>query len=240
MVPYGATEALPVANLAGSEITAETAEKMKNGRGYCVGKPLAGIDIYVVSPADGPIDTWDDSLKLPAGETGEIVIDGDVVTPEYYNLPEYTKSAKIAKKSGKVMHRMGDMGYFDDAGYLWFKGRKAHIVTSPEGPLYPVCCEAVFNTHPWVSRSALVGVGEAGKQIPVLVVEPAEKLLPLNQTTRDKLISELRKKATENDLTAGIKKFLLYTPFPVDIRHNAKISREKLAQWAEKIDLDRA
>ena len=264
MVPYGATEALPVANFAGSEMTEEIAAKISNGEGYCVGKPLPGINIHVISATDEPIGEWDDKLILPQGETGEIVIDGDVVTPEYYNLPEHTKNAKIAiglggqartsdfassvkspdtdpdAKNAKiaigsrgVMHRMGDVGFFDKDGRLWFKGRKAHRVITSDGILYPVCCEAIFNAHSKVYRSALVGVGEPGNKTPVIIIEPVEEVIPLTPTTRQKFIDQLKDLASKKEFTSKISNILFFSPFPVDIRHNAKIFREKLAQWAE-------
>lgn len=232
-VPYGATEALPVANLTGSEITTEITGKIADGQGYCVGKPLPGINIYIIKVTDDPIPEWDKKLILPQGETGEIVIDGDVVTPEYFNLPAYTKNAKIPKKDGKVMHRMGDVGFFDPEGRLWFKGRKAHRVFTTDGIMYPVCCEAIFNSHPKVFRSALVGLGEPGNQIPVMIIEPVEGILPLTPERREKFIAKLKELGATREFTAKIANFLFMTPFPVDIRHNAKIFREELTEWAK-------
>lgn len=232
-VPYGATEALPVANFTGSEMTDEIAANIADGQGYCVGKPLPGINIYVIKASDGPITEWNEKLILPTGETGEIVIDGDVVTPKYFNLPEHTQNAKIPKKDGSVMHRMGDVGFFDKNGRLWFKGRKAHRVITKDGILYPVCCEAIFNSHPKVFRSALVGIGEPGLQIPVIIIEPVEGILPLTPERREKFIHKLQELGSTKDFTANIANFLFMSPFPVDIRHNAKIFREELTEWAK-------
>lgn len=232
MVPYGATEALPVANFAGSEMSENIAARISNGEGYCVGKPLPGINIYVIKCTDKPIKNWDKSLTLPTSETGEIVIEGDVVTPKYFQLPEQTTMAKIKKKDGTVMHRMGDVGFFDEEGYLWFKGRKSHRVITKNEIMYPVCCEAIFNAHMKIFRSALVGVGEPGKQTPVMIIEPIEEILPLASETREKFLEQLRGLGSQKDFTANIANFLFYSPFPVDIRHNAKIFREELRDWA--------
>ena len=126
---------------------------------------------------------------------------------------------------------MGDVGYLDDRGRLWFCGRKAHRVTTPAGTLYTIPVEAVFNTHPAVYRTALVGIGPAGKQRLVLCVE----LEPIARATdRAKLTSELLAIGAKHEHTRGIATVLYRPAFPVDVRHNAKIFREKLAAWAAK------
>jgi hypothetical protein len=94
--------------------------------------------------------------------------------------------------------------------------------------MYTICCEAIFNLHPRVTRSALVGVGVPGQQQPVIVVE-VEGICDEKE-----LFAELRSLAARNSLTRDINTFLLHPSFPVDIRHNAKIFREKLAVWAQK------
>ena len=121
------------------------------------------------------------------------------------------------------------MGFVDGQGRLWFCGRKAHRVLAVDGPMYTICCEAIFNEHPKVLRSALVGVGNPGEQQPVLIVELQEK-----GTDTGQLFTELRRLAQAKALTMAIRTFLVHPAFPVDIRHNAKIFREKLAVWAEK------
>jgi len=92
-------------------------------------------------------------------------------------------------------------------------------------------CEAIFDTHPAVFRSALVGVGhgEARRAVISVELEEAQKNYPVDQ-----LISELKKLGQKYPLTTNIDDFLIHPEFPVDIRHNAKIFREKLAVWAEE------
>ena len=80
-----------------------------------------------------------------------------------------------------VWHRMGDAGYLDVEERFWFCGRVAHRVLTAAGPMYPVCCEAVFNRHPDVFRSALVGVGPPGRQRPVIVLEPKPGRMPVGR-----------------------------------------------------------
>jgi len=225
--PYGATEALPVVSIEGREIVRDCWSLTGQGKGVCVGRALPGIVLRVIRPIDGILQKWDQAEVLATGEIGEIVVKGPVVTSAYENDEEETALAKISDEAG-FWHRMGDMGYLDEQGRLWFCGRKAHVVHTETGPMYTICCEAIFNLHPRVARSALVGLGEPGRQHPVIVVE-VEGICD-----EEELFVELRRLAERNSLTRVIDTFLLHPSFPVDIRHNAKIFREKLAVWAEK------
>ncbi|HOF05187.1 MAG TPA: fatty acid CoA ligase family protein [Syntrophales bacterium] len=227
--PYGATEVLPVSDIDSREILAETRHIGDKGGGTCVGRPLPGMEVRIIAITDEPLDTIGDAAILPPGEIGEIAVRGPVTTKEYYRLPAATRLAKMADDEGGIWHRMGDVGYLDAGGRLWFCGRKAHRVETAAGRLFTVPCEAVFNRHPRVRRSALVGVGAAGAKRPVIVIE----LLP-GDHGRDKeaLTAELLEIAGANPMTRPIKTVLYHPGFPVDIRHNAKISREKLAVWA--------
>lgn len=219
--PYGATEALPVALIDSREILGGTAEATRAGKGVCVGRPVRGVEAAVIRISDEPISSWDESLRVPAGTVGEIAVKGPVVSREYFRRPEATAAAKIADGDG-VRHRMGDLGYLDTEGRLWFCGRKAHRVSTAKGDLYTICVEGVFNGHPNVKRTALVGVGDK----PVLCVEPEPG------TNTEELTRELLSLGARNPLTAPITTILYHPSFPVDIRHNAKIFREKLAVWA--------
>jgi acyl-CoA synthetase (AMP-forming)/AMP-acid ligase II len=237
--PYGATEALPVASIGSREILAETREETARGGGTCVGRPMPGMTVRIIRITDGPIEAWSDDFVLPAGEIGEIAVKGPVVTREYCTDAAATRLAKIRdcsvrcadQKDAEIWHRMGDVGRFDERGRLWFCGRKAHRVITENGTLFTVPCEAVFNGHPRVFRSALVGVGEAPRQTPVMCIEleADDKGANMGRLTR-----ELLDLGRQHKLTRSIEAILYHPAFPVDIRHNAKISREKLAAWAEE------
>jgi len=238
--PYGATEALPVASISGREIEEETDALTRRGAGTCVGRPFEGIDLRIIRISDDPIDEWDGALVLPRGEIGEIAVKGPIVTREYFNQPEATRLAKIkdgadgaAGATRHVWHRMGDVGYLDEKGRLWFCGRKAHRVVAGNGKTYfTIRCEAIFNQHPGVSRSALVGVGSAGHQRPVIIIESREGHAPRGEASHRRFVEELRALGAANELTRDIHDFLFHPAFPVDIRHNAKIFRERLSRWA--------
>jgi len=129
----------------------------------------------------------------------------------------------------RIVHRMGDVGWFDDQGRLWFCGRKSHRVETAQGPLYTEQVEPVFNTHPDVRRTALVGIGPKGAQRPALCVEANAGI---DAAQHPRIERELRAIGARFPHTARIDAFLFHPGFPVDIRHNAKIGREKLADWA--------
>ena len=94
-----------------------------------------------------------------------------------------------------------------------------------------VQCEAVFNAHPAVYRSALVGVTRAGGTEPVICIEREPEHAAVGET---QLRDELLKIAAAFSHTNAIRHVLFHPAFPVDIRHNAKIFREKLAAWAAR------
>jgi acyl-CoA synthetase (AMP-forming)/AMP-acid ligase II len=231
--PYGATEALPVASIAASEVLRETAEQTRQGAGVCVGRKFPGIQWNVIRIIDGPIRSLSEIEELPPGEIGELIVRGPQVTKQYVTRLEANALGKIPDGQ-TVWHRLGDSGYFDAEDRFWFCGRVAHRVLTPHGPMYPLPCEAIFNRHPDVFRSALVGIGPVGQQRPVMIVEPRSGKMPRNVKAREKFLTELHNLAQSSPLTRSIEHFLFHPDFPVDIRHNAKIFREKLAIWAEK------
>ena len=235
--PYGATEALPVANIGSREILSETRQLTEQGKGVCVGRPVAGMDVRVIRITDEPIAEWSDALLAAPGEVGEFVVRGPVVTRQYYNRPDATKLAKIRDpQTGEVMHRMGDVGYVDDRGRLWFCGRKSHRVVTPHGTLFTDTVEPVFNLGKLIGRTALVGVRRGSVTYPVLCVEKPNWPSPKDDALTTEAIEEcLRQRAGATFHTERITTYLIYPgTFPVDVRHNSKIFREKLAVWADK------
>ncbi|MFO0890461.1 MAG: fatty acid CoA ligase family protein [Isosphaeraceae bacterium] len=230
--PYGATEALPVASIGSREILEETRHRTDRGEGVCVGRPFAGIDLKVIRVTDEPIPLWSNDLEVGDGTVGEFIVSGPVVTREYFRRPEATALAKIQDPPrGRFFHRMGDLGYRDGQGRLWFCGRKSHRVELGDATLYTICCERVFDVHPDVARTALVGVPSPGGTRPVLCVEPVRRL---SAARREEVRRELMQLGAEFPHTRRIETMLFHPAFPVDIRHNSKIFREKLAIWATR------
>jgi acyl-CoA synthetase (AMP-forming)/AMP-acid ligase II len=232
--PYGATENLPVTSIGSDEILGETWARSEAGAGVCVGRPVAPNDVRIIRLTDAALPQWSDDLALPAGERGEITVQGPTTTEAYFGRPESTANAKIRMPDGQIRHRMGDVGWIDALGRLWFCGRTSHRVypasgTSVGEAMDPVPCELPFNTHPAVRRCALVGVGPVGAQRPVICIE-REPEAP--GVAFEVLCKALREIALAHPHTQGIETFLDHGPLPVDIRHNAKINRPLVAQWA--------
>lgn len=254
--PYGATESLPIAVLDSAEIFAETAALTEAGRGTCVGRPVPGATVRIIRISDEPIATWSPELEVAPGEVGEIAVRGPMVTRGYDHRPELTALAKI-DDAGQVVHRMGDLGYFDSTGRLWFCGRKSQRVITLQGTLFTEPIEGLLNAHPAVYRSALVGVPRAGAagsldREPVICIErhrspyaPAEAVRLSDAELRRQLLERLALHDVAGQpgvLPTGpqgvslgqIREVLFHSRFPVDIRHNSKIFREKLAGWAAR------
>ncbi len=231
--PYGATECLPISSISGPEILKETWALTRQGRGTCVGKPLPEISVRVIQIMEKPIEKWAPDLEVPRGTIGEIIVRGSVVTKEYDFQREKTRWAKIDDE-GEIWHRMGDLGYIDDEERLWFCGRMAERVRTSEGDLFTDCCEAIFNQHSAVFRTALIGLGEPGEQTPAIVVEPEKDKYPDKATQRHRLIAELRELGDGHKTTRSIDRFFIQKTLPVDVRHNAKIHRLTLARRYNK------
>jgi olefin beta-lactone synthetase len=227
---YGATECLPVSSISSDEVLGETRHLTDKGAGICVGRPVTGMDVRIIRITDEPIERWSQAEEVPTGEIGEICVRGDVVTHSYFRREESTVLAKIADEEGGLFHRMGDVGNLDEQGRLWFCGRKRHRVETPAGVLYSVPCENVFNVHPKVARTALVGVSVSGQTVPLLCVELEDEH---PDAEAPGLIDELRALGADVEHTRSIERFLIHPGFPVDIRHNAKIGRDTLSRWAQ-------
>ncbi|SEE72689.1 Acyl-CoA synthetase (AMP-forming)/AMP-acid ligase II [Streptomyces sp. 2231.1] len=226
---YGATEALPMALLESREALTWPADGPAAGWGVCLGHPAPGMTVRTIAISDGPTPHWVSSMEVPPGEPGEIVVSGLAVSGRYFRTPEADADHKI--QDGDVRwHRTGDIGWKDGAGRIWFCGRKSHRVRTADGDLHTERCENVFNSHPQVRRTALVGVGPNGRQRPVLCVELAAGTA---RNQWDGIETELRDLGAGNPMTRPIADFLLHPGFPVDVRHNAKIRRELLAVWAD-------
>jgi acyl-CoA synthetase (AMP-forming)/AMP-acid ligase II len=227
--PYGATEAMPLTSIEASEI-AEVRGMTEQGFGMCVGRPVSGHKMAVIPISDGPLASFSETQILPMGEVGEFVATGPVVAQSYFERPKESALSLTQGPDGQIWRRMGDLGWHDAQDRMWFCGRKSQRVVSDKSVFFTVSCEAIFNNHPKVRRSALVGVGPAGHAKPVMIIEPATKHLSTKAWAE--LIEELKALGRINPRTMAITSFLRYRNFPVDVRHNAKINREKLAAWA--------
>ncbi|MFD0363205.1 fatty acid CoA ligase family protein [Nocardia sp. GCM10030253] len=227
---YGSTEALPMSTIESRELFDGLVDRAHRGDGTCIGRPADRVKARLVAITDDPIPTWERVEEL-AGELetsrgiGELVVSGPNVSTHYY-WPESANAAGKIVDGAVIWHRTGDLAWIDEQGRIWFCGRKSQRVVTADGPMFTVQVEQIFNTVAGVARTALVGVGERGAQQPVLCVEAKPGI------DAAAVVSRLRARAAESDLTRPIGDFLVHPGFPVDIRHNAKIGREQLTVWA--------
>jgi olefin beta-lactone synthetase len=229
--PYGATESLPVANIGSDEILKQARHLTDQGRGVCVGRPVPGMDVRIIPISDEQMPLFDPATTLPPNQVGEIAVAGPVVTAEYFGRPQATALAKMRDRSDRLWHRMGDVGYVDDLGRLWFCGRKSHRVETADGTLFTDQVEPIFNRVPGILRTALVGVKRNGITYSVVCFELTADGSSKSAAEIDR---DLREAAARFEHTRRIEVFLEYPrDFPVDVRHNSKIFREKLANWVD-------
>ena len=235
--PYGATEALPVAFMNGRAVLAETAARTREGKGTCVGQLAPDVAVKIIAITDEAILALGDARELATGEVGEIIVRGPCVTRGYDDAhseraKEANAKAKIADASAPegFWHRMGDCGYFDAQGRLWFCGRKAHRVETAHGTLHSIPVEAVAEEGLF-PRAAFVGLGPRGQQRGVVIFEVDGVKPRLAPDWEQATLRTLRKQVGSEGLHAAL---LHFGPLPVDRRHNAKLERESLALWAAR------
>lgn len=220
--PYGATECLPVATVSGREILSGLAARHRNGQGICVGKPLPENQVILIAISDEPIELKEHATVLGPNQIGEICVSGPSVTDQYWQRPAQTQAAKMTDADGTIWHRMGDLGWQDEQGRLWFCGRKSERVPTEHGERYTECVEGPVNAVPGVYRSALVEWPKQSQK-PAVVLE-----LEAN-ADQESVIKEVKAVLKARPHSQHIDTVRVHSPFPVDIRHNAKIRRQELA-----------
>ncbi|RDV08583.1 alpha/beta fold hydrolase [Arthrobacter sp. RT-1] len=236
--PYGMTEALPVTDISLEQIQAADADAAAGtatsasavagaGNGVCVGWPVHGARVAVVPLAADGTASGSQPVTEP-GVTGEILVSAPHVKEAYDRL----WLTQQESNSLPGWHRTGDVGHFDAAGRLWVEGRLAHVVTSPGGVVTPVGAEQAIERLDGVRLAAIAGVGPAGTQAVVAVVEtvpPARKAGPAGT----QLAGDVRRAALESGVE--VSAVLAVPAQPTDIRHNAKIDRTRLSRWASRV-----
>ncbi|NNC75712.1 MAG: AMP-binding protein, partial [Acidimicrobiia bacterium] len=215
--PYGMTEVLPVA-----DITLEGIDAAGDGNGVCVGHPVDGVTVRI-SPLDGDGIATSDLTDEP-GVSGEVIIQAPHMKETYDKL----WVAQHVSASPPGWHRSGDVGHFDSDGRLWIEGRMAHIVTTPNGPVTPVGVEHAIESLPDVAQAAVVGVGPPGTQQVIALIRP------VSAPRRPRLASIDTADAVRSVAGVAVTAVIELPKIPVDRRHNSKIHRGELADWAER------
>lgn len=255
--PIGATEGAPFASIGAAELLEETLPLTDTGAGVCVGRPVSGHQLRIIEIIDAPLPTWADATLVPDGTIGELVLGGPVTSPRYFARPDATRRAKIVDDDGAVWHRLGDCGYRDAKGRIWYCGRVAHIIQHRGRRYFPIMIEGLFNREPDVYRTALVqahrvfgristaatgaAAGATAAEVTsalVLCLEWQPHARARSAAAQLARLAELRRIAEHAGLP--LDELLVHDAFPVDARHNSKIEYEQLAAWATSRLAERA
>jgi olefin beta-lactone synthetase len=221
--PYGMTEALPVCDIALREIV--RAETGSDRRGVCVGHPVPGAEV-IIAPLG--FDSATAISSVPVSEMGEIMVRAPWLSAGYNGLWLTQTHARPTDFAGRVWHRSGDVGHLDDEGRLWVEGRSVHVISTVSGAQTPVPLERSLEASLGLARVAAVGVGPAGVQVVVVVVEQPNRADGLAD-------AELARRVRGVVAPLPIAAVLQRKALPVDIRHNSKIDRTALAAWADDV-----
>lgn len=223
--PYGMTECLAVA-----AIDLDGIEEAGSGNGVCVGRPVPRVEI-AIAPVD-ELGRAADHAVTTAGVTGEILVRAAHVRDRYLMLWRTTREAMRIEG----YHATGDIGHLDDQGRLWVEGRLAHVIPTAEGVRTPVVIEQAVESVEGVRRAGVCGVGPAGTQQIIAVVEMEEDHRPGRPAQPKPAPHELEdsiRRTVRERTGAEVTAVFTTTTLPTDIRHNSKIDRTRLAAWAE-------
>lgn len=167
---YGLTETSPAATINPMDATEFTGS---------IGLPIPSTDIAIRDDAQH---------DMPIGESGEICIRGPQVTPGYWNRPDETK--KAFDDDGFL--RTGDIGYMNEAGYIYILDRKKDMILVSGFNVYPNEIEAVAIEHPDIIEAAAIGIPDehSGEVVKLYVISRNPNL------TQEEVIAHLRKRLT--------------------------------------------
>lgn len=227
--PYGMTECLLVTDITLEGIRDAAAAP---DQGVCVGTPIGDNQVLISA-----LDTDGHATGAPSdtpGVLGEIVISAGHLKDHYDRLwltdraAEHETGAR-AGADGQRWHRTGDVGHLDAQGRVWVEGRLQHVIVSTNGPIAPVGAEQDIERVDQVRRAAVVGIGPHGVRQAVAVVET----LPPSRRPgiADPALTAAIRASTDLPLVA----VLTVPQHPTDIRHNSKIDRARLSEWAEGV-----
>lgn len=238
--PYGATESLPVAVISAKERLRLSNESLFFHQqsallpGTCVGEAVFGVQIKIIPITDDFLKS-DNLQEYGPMTVGEILVHSPMTSPSYHLREDETKHSKFLDKEGRLWHRMGDLGYKDGQGRLWFCGRKSHLVKikrdEQDIQLMPTDpWENYFTSHYPQQKFALIKVNtqEAG-----LVMEK-EKALFNDHQSKAQLLKQIQNLCRKQIEKGEIRHVYLCPKFPVDTRHNIKIDRLLLSSWANQ------
>ena len=145
--------------------------------------------------------------ELPYGEEGEILIAGPSVMAGYLDMPEETAETLREHSDGLKWVYTGDLGYMDESGFIYFRGRIKRMIITSGYNVYPAQLENIFDAHDKVHMSCVIGVPDDYKMQKVKAFVMLKEGVPANEETREELMAYARK---------NIAKFAL--PYDIEFR----------------------
>ncbi len=221
--PYGMTECLPVADIDLVSLESLGPDALHH-LGVCVGMPVDSVELLI-----DPLDEIGVPTGLPTSEPGLL---GEVRVRAAHQRLGYDRlwhTTHLASPADGT-HATGDIGTIDADGRLWIGGRTGHVIRTATGPVAPTPIERAVDMLDGIRRSAAVGVGPAGAQVVVVIAETSDAGRRPRQSSLDRIdrIRAAVAEATGLDVAACLE----VPSLPVDRRHNSKIDRTHLADWA--------
>lgn len=221
--PYGMTECLPVADIDLVSLESLGPDALHH-LGVCVGMPVDSVELLI-----DPLDELGVPTGLPTSEPGLL---GEVRVRAAHQRLGYDRlwhTTHLASPADGT-HATGDIGTIDADGRLWIGGRTGHVIRTATGPVAPTPIERAVDMLDGIRRSAAVGVGPAGAQVVVVIAETSDAGRRPCQSSLDRIdrIRAAVAEATGLDVAACLE----VPSLPVDRRHNSKIDRTHLADWA--------
>ena len=221
--PYGMTECLPVADIDLVSLESLGPDALHH-LGVCVGMPVDSVELLI-----DPLDELGVPTGLPTSEPGLL---GEVWVRAAHQRLGYDRLWHTTHLASPVdgTHATGDIGTIDADGRLWIGGRTGHVIRTATGPVAPTPIERAVDMLDGIRRSAAVGVGPAGAQVVVVIAETSDAGRRPRQSSLDRIdrIRAAVAEATGLDVAACLE----VPSLPVDRRHNSKIDRTHLADWA--------
>jgi long-chain acyl-CoA synthetase len=191
---FGMTETSPIVTMNPTNLV-----QRKIGT---VGMPVLGADVRILDIDSG-------SVELPHGEDGEIAVSGPMVMLGYWNKPE-ANEAVFRMIDGKKFLLTGDIGHFDEEGFLTITDRKKDMIIVGGFNAYPREIEEVLYSHPNVALAAAIGIPDpySGE-----VVKAFVQLKPGLSSSEKEILDFCR------DKMAGYKR-----PRSIEIRESLPVS----------------
>ena len=195
---YGLTEALAAVCLCLDD----------NYKSGSIGIPLPGNYIKIIDPAT--------RKTKPFNEDGEIVINSRALMMEYLNCESETNEALQIHDDGHIWLHTGDLGYMDEDGFIFYKGRSKRMIISSGYNVYPSHIEEVIESHPAVLQCSVVGVPHSYKQ------EVPKAFIVLRDGFQGLFV--------KNEIKAYCKKNLAKYMIPQEFVYRKKLPKTKLGK----------